>query len=171
MMIGSKVCLGPLMKADAPIIFNWRNRLDVLHEDGLYRPLAQLGFDEWFAGIGRDPARVVFSIRRQGDLAFLGYLQIVNIHGAYRSADVGIMIGEKEHRRQGYGSEALQMCVQFCWQELNLQRLALVVVGDNPAALRTYQKVGFEREGVMRRSTYVNGEFRDTTVMALLRPL
>jgi diamine N-acetyltransferase len=169
MLIGSRICLGPVFQADAPIIFNWRNRRDVLHLDGLYRPLSQGSFDEWFTGIGRDPSRVVFSIRRQGDLAFLGYVQVVNIQNANRSGEIGIMIGEQAHRGQGYGQEALKLCVQFCWQELNLQRLTLAVVGDNPAAFHTYQKAGFEREGLMRRAVYVNGEFRDTTLMALLR--
>jgi RimJ/RimL family protein N-acetyltransferase len=171
MLIGGKVCLGPMLKADAPIIFNWRNRVDVLHQDGLYRPLSQGNFDDWFNGIGRDPSRVVFSIRRQGDLNFLGYIQVVNINAAYRTADLGIMIGEKDNRGKGYGQEALRLCVEFCWKELNLQRLGLIVVGENPAAVRTYEKVGFEREGVMRRSCYVNGEFRDTTFMSVLRPL
>lgn len=170
MLIGSRVCLGPVFQADAPIIFNWRNRLDVLHLDGLYRPMSQARFDEWFAGIGRDPGRVVFSIRRQGDLAFLGYIQIVDIQAAHRSAEIGIMIGEKEQRGHGYGQEALKLCVDFCWKELNLQRLSLKVVGDNPAALHTYRKAGFECEGVMRRCIYLAGEFRDTTLMALLRP-
>jgi RimJ/RimL family protein N-acetyltransferase len=170
MLIGSRVCLGPMFQADAPIIFNWRNRLDVLHLDGLYRPLSQSGFDEWFASIGRDPGKVVFSIRRQGDLAFLGYIQIVNIQVAHHSAEIGIMIGEADHRCRGYGTEALRMCVEFCWKELNLQRLGLQIVGDNPLALHVYRKVGFEPEGLLRRSAYVGGEFKDTTVMALLRP-
>jgi RimJ/RimL family protein N-acetyltransferase len=169
MLIGSKVCLGPMFQADAQIIFNWRNRLDVLHLDGLYRPLSQGVFDEWFGGIGRDSSRVVFSIRRHGDLAFLGYIQITNIQSASRCAEVGITIGETEHRGKGYGQEALRMCVDFCWRELNLQRLSLRVIGDNPAAIHTYRKVGFEHEGLMRRSAYVNGELRDTTLMALLR--
>jgi len=170
MLIGSRVCLGPMFQADAPIIFNWRNSVDILRLDGLYRPLSQSSFDEWFARIGRDPSMVVFSIRRQGDLAFLGYLQIVNIQAAPRAAEIGIMIGDKEHRGRGYAQEALRLCIEFCWKELNLQRLSMKVVGDNPAAVHTYQKAGFELEGVMRRAAYVDGEFRDMTLLALLRP-
>jgi RimJ/RimL family protein N-acetyltransferase len=170
MLIGSSICLGPVFQEDAPTIFNWRNRKDILHLDGLYRPLSQGGFDEWYGRIGRDASMVVFSIRRQGDLAFLGYLQIVNIQAAHRSAEIGIMIGEPEHRGRGYGQEALKLSAQFCWQELNLQRLSLRVVGDHPAALHTYQKAGFEVEGVLRRANYAAGEFRDITLLALLRP-
>jgi RimJ/RimL family protein N-acetyltransferase len=169
MLIGTKVCLGPMFQADAPIVFNWRNSMDLMHLDGLYRPVSQGSFDEWFGSIGKDPARVVFSIRRQGDLQFLGFVQIINLHPVFHSAEIGIMIGAAEHRGQGYGQEALRLCVQFCWQELNLQRLSMLVVGENAPALRSYGKAGFEREGVLRRCYYLDGEFRDVTVMGLLR--
>ena len=35
MLIGTKICLGPMFHADAPILFNWRNTVDLMHMDGL----------------------------------------------------------------------------------------------------------------------------------------
>lgn len=151
------------------MVFKWRNRPELMRVDGLYRPVSQLNFDEWFNGIGRDPTRVVFSIRQLGALNFLGYLQITNITPTVQSAEIGIMIGEPAHRGRGYGQEALRLGVEFCWRDLNLQRLSLAVIGDNPAALRAYEKVGFEREGVARRAAFADGAYRDVTLMALLR--
>lgn len=169
MLIGGKVCLGPMFQTDAPILFKWRNRFELMQLDGLYRPVSQHSFEEWFNSIGKDPLRVVFAIRRQGDLAFLGYVQVINIQPVFRSAEIGIMIGEAEHRGQGFGQEALRLCINYCWRELNLQRLSLMVVGENPVAVHTYQKVGFECEGVLRRSIYRNGAYADAIVMGLLR--
>ena len=169
MLIGTKICLGPMFHADAPILFNWRNTVDLMHMDGLYRPVSQSSFDQWFSGIGKEPTRVVFSIRQQGDLKLLGFVQIVNLHPVFRTAELGIMIGDDVNRGKGYGQEALRLCVQFCWNELNLQRLSVLVIGDNPRAFHTYQKVGFEREGVLRRAYYVDGAYRDVPQMGLLR--
>jgi RimJ/RimL family protein N-acetyltransferase len=171
MLLGNKVCLGPLLRTDGPIIFGWRNTLDVMRLDWCYRPSDQTGFEEWFNGVGRDPSRVVFAIRRKADMEFVGYIQVVNINSAFRSGELGIMMGNETHRGQGYGSEALRLCVDFAWQELNLQRLSLALVGDNPAALHVYLNSGFEREGVLRRAVYSRGEFKDVTLMALLRPV
>jgi RimJ/RimL family protein N-acetyltransferase len=169
MLLGAKVCLGPLLRVDGPVIFGWRNSPDVMHLDWCYRPGDQTGFEEWFNNAGKDPHRVVFAIRRREDMEFLGYIQIVNINAAFRSAEIGIMIGRETHRCQGYGKEALRLCIEFCWQELNLQRLSLKLVGDNPAALNAYRRCGFEHEGTLRRSVYSKGRFRDVTLMALLR--
>jgi RimJ/RimL family protein N-acetyltransferase len=169
MLIGTQVCLGPLFQEDARLIFTWRNRVELMHLDGLYRPVSQVQFDEWFNGAGKDASRVVFSIRRQGDLELLGFLQINHIHPVYRSAEIGILIGEAVNRGKGYGQEALRLGVGFCWSELNLQRVSVAIVGANAQALHAYRKVGFEHEGVMRRAIYVAGKFEDLTFMGMLR--
>ena len=169
MLIGTKICLGPLFREDSRLIFAWRNRVELMHQDGLYRPLSQVQFDEWFNGAGKEPSRVVFSIRKQGALELVGFIQINNIHPVHHTAEIGILIGESSNRGQGYGQEAMRLCVDFCWKELNLQRLWVAIVGVNPQAEHAYRKVGFEHEGVMRRAIYVAGKYEDVTFMALLR--
>jgi RimJ/RimL family protein N-acetyltransferase len=171
MLIGSDIVLGPLTRADAGPIFGWRNTVEVMHLDGLYRPVSQLNFDEWFNSVGKDPSRVVFAIRRRSDQAFVGYVQISGIHPVFHSADLSIMIGDRANRSKGYGREALRLCIGFCWNELNLQRLTMIVLADNAAAITAYEKAGFEREGQMRRAVYLDGAFKDTIVMGLLRPV
>ncbi len=169
MLIGEKVCLGPALQPDAGVIFNWRNTVSLMHLNGQYLPVSQRSFDDWFNSIGRDLTSVVFSIRKKSDLSLIGYVQITDIHPIFRSAQIGIMIGDAVNRRKGYGQEALKLCIGFCWNELNLQRLHLMIAGTNEAAANAYKKVGFELEGVLRRSIYANGEYMDGTIMGLLR--
>lgn len=170
MLSGDKVSLGPLTRGDGPLLFAWLNQVGVGRINGSYRPTDEVKFDQWFTGIGADPARVVFAIRRKGDARLLGYVQIVDINAAYRTAVLGILIGAERDRGQGIGREAVQLAIDFCWQDLNLQRLTLYVFGDNPRAVRTYLGVGFEVEGTMRRAAFTDGRFQDVTVMGLLRP-
>ena len=169
MLIGEKVCLGPVLQPDGPMFFGWMNSLDLVHDNGPYRPTDQASFDRWFGGIGQDPTRVVFAIRHRRDLRLMGYVQLINIMPAPRTAELGILIGAPSDRGQGYGQEAVRMAVQFGWRDLNLQRISLLVIGENPGAVRVYLKTGFEVEGVLRRASYVNGAFRDITIMGLLR--
>jgi RimJ/RimL family protein N-acetyltransferase len=169
MLIGTKVCLGPVLTEDAPKLLNWQNSLGLCHINGAYRPCDQARFDDWFFGIAKDNSRVVFSIRRQGDLQLLGYLQIVDIHPVHRTGELGILIGNADQQGQGYGQEALSLAITFCWRDLNLQRLSLCVVGENPRAIHVYQKSGFVMEGLRRRAAYVNSSYVDVTLMGLLR--
>jgi RimJ/RimL family protein N-acetyltransferase len=168
-LIGDKVCLGPLLQGDAPLLFDWLNSLEVAHANGLYRPVDQVKFDQWFMGVGADAARVVFAIRRYGDLRLLGYLQLINIQPVARLAEMGLLIGDPSDRGAGFGQEAIALALSFCWRDLNLQRVSMFVVGDNPAAIRAYGKAGFSVEGRMRRAAYADGGFHDMTVMGVLR--
>ena len=169
MLIGERVCLGPILIGDGPKLFNWLNTLDLAHGNGPYRPMDENRFSGWLASFVDDPARVLFAVRRQGDLRLMGYLQLTNIQPVARSADLGVLIGDAADQGQGFGQEAVRLAAEFCWRDLNLQRLGLQVVGDNPRAIGAYAKAGFVVEGVMRRAAYVEGGYRDVTVMGLLR--
>lgn len=51
----------------------------------------------------------------------------------------------------------------------DLQRVSLMIVGENEPAMRAYKKAGFEEEGVLKRAIFTNGVYRDATIMGLLR--
>jgi RimJ/RimL family protein N-acetyltransferase len=169
MLIGTSICLGPVLQGDAPLLFNWRNRLDLVRANGPYRPLDQVKFDGWLSSLGSDPGQVVFAIRQKQDMRLTGYLQITNIQPVPRTAELGILIGAEADQGKGFGQEAVRLGLEFCWRDLNLQRVTLFVVGDNPRAVRAYEKTGFITEGVLRRASYIDGVFCDVTVMGALR--
>jgi diamine N-acetyltransferase len=169
MLIGEKVCLGPVLNGDLPLLFAWFDNPDMAGANGPYRPQSETQFAQWLHGAAGDPARVMFVIRKRADLRLLGHLHISNIQTAMRSADIGLGLGQPADRGQGYGPEALRLAVGFCWRELNLQRLCLTVLGNNPWAQHVYEKAGFEVEGRLRRATFVDGQFHDVIVMGMLR--
>jgi RimJ/RimL family protein N-acetyltransferase len=169
MLLGEHVCLGPVLASDRAPLFAWFNDAGQARMHGSYRPMDETGFEQWFAGAGRDPARVVFSIRQKSDLRLLGCVEISEINSVARTANVGVTIGAEADRDHGFGHEAIELAIGYSWRDLNLQRLSLAVVGDNPRAVRAYERVGFELEGTMRRAAYIGGAFQDITIMGLLR--
>jgi RimJ/RimL family protein N-acetyltransferase len=170
MLNGEKVCLGPVLNGDIAMLFNWFDTLEIVGASGPYRPASEAKFHQWLAGAANDPSRVLFAIRKQGDLRLVGHVHISSIQPVFRCADIGLGIGPVGDRGQGYGGEALSMAVQYCWRELNLQRVALTVLSHNPRAMRLYERLGFQTEGRLRRATYVDGQFHDIIIMSLLRP-
>ena len=171
MLIGEKVCLGPVLNGDLPLLFAWFDNPDIAGANGPYRPQSETKFAQWLHGAAGDPTRVMFVIRKRDDLRLLGHLHISNIQTAMRGAELGVGIGQPGDRGQGYGPEALGLAVAFCWRELNLQRLSLTVLGNNPWAQHVYEKTGFQVEGRLRRATFVDGQFHDVIVMGMLCPV
>ena len=84
-----------------------------------------------------------------------------------RPAEIGMAV-VKEWRGCGVGTALMEACVDWA-RERGIHKLALQVWPHNGAAIRLYEKFGFEREGVLR-SHYrrQNGEIWDAIVMGLL---
>ena len=84
-----------------------------------------------------------------------------------RAAEIGMAVAEA-WRGRGVGTALMQECVDWA-RERGIHKLALQVWPHNDAAIRLYEKFGFEREGILRAHyRRQNGEFWDAIVMGLL---
>jgi diamine N-acetyltransferase len=167
---GSKIMIGPVLAADCAPMFRWFNDVEAARLDLAYRPIDWASHKAWFESLGRDPSKVLFAIRRIGEAALVGSVTVAQIQSVHRSAEIGVRIGEESDRGQGFGSEAIGLATEFCWRYLNLERVWLQAFEHNERAIRAYEKVGFEREGVLRRAAYIDGQWVDVVMMAKLRP-
>ncbi|HEV2913117.1 MAG TPA: GNAT family N-acetyltransferase [Pyrinomonadaceae bacterium] len=73
-----------------------------------------------------------------------------------------------EWQGKGIGSALMRACVEMADKWLNLTRLELEVYTDNEAAIRLYERFGFEREGTLRRYAFRDGLYVDAYLMARL---
>ena len=86
-----------------------------------------------------------------------------------RRAELGIAIGAKQYWDRGYGTNAVRLLLRHAFENLNLNRVSLVVFESNPRAIHVYKKVGFIEEGRMREFHFSGGEYCDTLIMSMLR--
>jgi RimJ/RimL family protein N-acetyltransferase len=70
-------------------------------------------------------------------------------------------------RRQGVGRQLLLDLLDW-GAAAGMIRFELGVLPDNEGALRLYESLGFEREGVRRAARQWQGDFHDEILMALL---
>lgn len=170
MLVGRCVKLGPILPHDFPMLFRWADDLEAARLNEAYRPAVWKNQEELWFNVGKDPSRVFFSIRKIEPDAIIGYVQIANIDAVHRSALLGIRIGEPVERSKGYGTEAINLAIKFCWNHLNLSRISLIVFATNERAIKLYSSLGFEIEGVQRRAVFIDGRWIDLVMMALLHP-
>ena len=72
-------------------------------------------------------------------------------------------------RRQGVCTRALRLLTRHALDELSVQRVDLVTDPDNVASQRVAEKVGFQREGVLRAHLrHPDGRIRDSVMFSLL---
>lgn len=82
---------------------------------------------------------------------------------------IGISVHD-DWQGKGVGKELMRAIVDLADNWLNLTRLELEVYADNEAAIRLYERFGFEVEGRLRQHALRNGEFVDSIIMGRLRP-
>ncbi len=96
----------------------------------------------------------------------------VGLHDATpedRCAGLGIAIGEHEYLDGGYGSDIMRTVCRYGFEVLNLHRIELTVFDWNTRAIRCYEKVGFQHEGVLRDGMFKAGRWNQLVYMGLLR--
>jgi len=170
MLTGKRVTIGPVVPEDFGPLFCWINDLEAMRLDAAYRPVDLVAHQQWCQALGTDPTRVFFAVRKINQVEIIGYVHIFNINSVHRSAELGIRIGSKLNRHQGYGREALALALNFCWNHANLNRVQLTVFKHNSHALKVYAAAGFRREGVLRKAAFIDGAWTDIVVMGTLRP-
>ncbi len=87
----------------------------------------------------------------------------------YRHASIDLFLDPAFHGR-GLGTEAIRRVVRHLFDDLGHHRITIDPAVANAAAIRTYEKVGFRRVGVMRRyERDADGEgWHDGLLMELL---
>ncbi|MHC9059915.1 GNAT family N-acetyltransferase [Pantoea sp. y20] len=70
---------------------------------------------------------------------------------------------------RGIGEKLIRHAIDYAFNWLGIMRIELEVFHDNERALRLYQKLGFEREGVKRKACLRDGEYHDIVQMAKLK--
>lgn len=99
-----------------------------------------------------------------GDL--VGRCGIIRLDWKNRVGEIGMMIGAP-YRGRGYGTEALALLCRFAFGEMNLHKLKVSVFAFNKAAIRCYEKNGFQQEGVLREEVFRDGAYQDVVELAL----
>ena len=103
------------------------------------------------------------------DDTHIGFCGLSGLSEVNRCAEYFILIGETEHWNKGFGTDAGRFVLDYGFSILGLNRIWLTVSEPNIGAIKSYKKIGFRKEGIMREACCRNGIFHSKIVMGLLR--
>lgn len=169
MLTGERLYLGPLEKSDSDQLFDWINDRRLVMKNSNYKPIDRLSHENWLNSIVKNELVRIFAIRKKEDDNLVGTCQLYAIDWINSSAELQIRIGSQSERGKGIGTEAVFLLLSYGFEDLNMHRIYLNVYEENLAAIKVYKKNGFSKEGLLRQSNYINGEYVNVMVMAILR--
>ncbi|HEY8178921.1 MAG TPA: GNAT family protein [Candidatus Limnocylindria bacterium] len=110
----------------------------------------------------------VYAVCELGDDRFVGTTWLKEVNMIDGSAELAIFM-DRDHLGGGWGTDAQRALLAFGFGSLGLERVWLTVDPANDRAVRSYEKVGFRREGLMRNARRGPNGLEDSLLMAILR--
>ena len=168
---GVKILLRPLCEVDLNDRYlSWLNDGEVTRfmETGTF-PVTARELQEFYENTAKSKTDVLFAIVDKETDLHIGNIKLGGINWVHRFADLGIMIGDKPYWGKGYGREACSLLLKYAFETLNLNKVTLGVYGNHAAAIKAYEKVGFQIEGRISGLLNFEGRYVDKVILGISR--
>ncbi|MEU1039385.1 GNAT family protein [Streptomyces sp. NPDC005907] len=170
MLRGDKIGLRARHEEDIPILRAELYDDVVTHsrsDSRPWRPISPGSKDSRLVVDDKDQQNVPFSVMELDGGTLVGTAVLWGIDNHSRSAHIGLGLLPSS-RGKGYGTDVVAVLCHYGFVVRGLQRLQIETLSDNAAMLRSAERNGFVREGVLRSSAWVMGEFLDEVLLGLL---
>jgi ribosomal-protein-alanine N-acetyltransferase len=158
---GKLVNLRIMEREDLSILLKWDNNPEFMGE---YEPLRQetkmesektydnLKDAQWFFVEKKDGTKIgyIAHFLASGEIE-LGYFTVPS------------------ERSRGYVSEAIRMMVDYLFLSKDAVRIQAKADPENIASWKALEKAGFKREGILRKTFYCRGKWRDDCMYGIPR--
>ncbi|MFD1408474.1 GNAT family N-acetyltransferase [Kroppenstedtia eburnea] len=165
---GERVYLRPPEKRDLGLFYQSFYNPMVRRLTGTYRVMSMDAMGSWLERVTHDESRLLLCIVDREDDRVVGDVELLEMDPVNRSAHIRIALRDEKEFGKGYGTEAMGLMLDHGFGCLNLHRIELEVFDYNHRAIRTYEKLGFRREGVRREALFYEGAYHDVIQMGLL---
>lgn len=138
--------------------------------EAFWRERLEIAVEEYHAGRS---ARFVLQARGAEaclDAPIVGTCNYTNVvRGPFLACNLGYQIA-RIHQGQGLMAEALRETNAFAFREMRLHRIMANHRPENERSARLLERLGFAREGLARDYLFIDGEWRDHVLTALVNP-
>ena len=125
-------------------------------------------FIDFFTKNYHEKRGIRWGIEMRGTKGIIGKIGFNAWLPKHKRAELGNEI-HPEHWRKGYASEAVSRVLSYGFDVMDLTRIGAVVFIGNDASHKLLTKIGFQKEGVLKKYMYQNGVANDTYVYSLLK--
>lgn len=171
MLKGKKISLYAVEKEDLHKLLEWRNNPDFRKHFREYRELNMHQQEIWFEEqVVKDPATLMFSIKRNDSNELLGCCGFVYINWVHRHADLSLYIGWKDTYidEGGYAEESCRLLLDYGFNELCLNKVWTEIYSFDDKKKKLYDKLGLKVDGVLRENYFYERKYWDSYILSIL---
>lgn len=124
---------------------------------------------EYIKTVSSSPVTKVFAICIEESDLHIGNISLQQISQKNQSAELAILMGEKNFWGKGYAKEAAKALIEYAFDELELHRIYCGTHIDNIAMQKLAISIGMTQEGVLKDAMYKNGRFYDIIEYGIIK--
>jgi ribosomal-protein-alanine N-acetyltransferase len=162
---GKNVNLRIMEKEDLPLFAEWFNKPEVFGE---YNPLRQMSRTDAEKLLENPNELKPFIIEKKdgSKIGFIAHFYVLHVAG--KQLEIGYSLVPSE-RGKGCCTEAVKIMVDHLFLSKDIGRIQAQTDPRNVASQKVLEKVGFKKEGTLRKNFFTRGEWRDAYVYSILR--
>jgi UDP-4-amino-4,6-dideoxy-N-acetyl-beta-L-altrosamine N-acetyltransferase len=170
MILGKTIRLVALESKHKDRIRDWSNDPEIARFLGRWKPVSEIEHEQWFSTLHKNPSHMYFAIETLDQEKHIGNIWLCDIDERNRKAEIRIMIGETDNQNRGLGTEAIQVISDYAFRDLNLHKVYAYVLGTNPRAKKSFEKVGFVLEGTLQKDRWSENQYIDVFLLGRINP-
>ncbi|MFA1822934.1 GNAT family N-acetyltransferase [Virgibacillus oceani] len=160
-------------KKDFDLLISWIDSPEFLMQwagSNFSYPLNHDQLNQYIKGANEQNSRVhIYKVIFNETNKTIGHISLNNIDLKNRSARMGkVLLGDNSLRGKGIGREMVDALLNIAFNDLSIHRVGLGVFDFNELAIRSYEKVGFVKEGLLRDVRKMGDEYWSLWEMSIL---
>lgn len=168
-LIGPNVRLVPIGPDHLETARQWVNDPEVAERVLRCLPVHPRDQQRWYETAVDRPDRFVFAIETLADGRHIGTTGLYHVDWIHRRAEFWIIIGPREARGRGFGTEAAKLIVGYAFDSLNLHKVYAHADEANAPALSAFRKAGFRDEALLQQEYYIRGRYHNIRRLCVFR--
>ena len=166
MLRGEYVILRAPEISDALIICAWQSDREVTKFLPFVHPISQTRQCSIIKQASLDRNNITLIIETEDEIP-IGLCSLKNIDWINSTAEISVIIYAKSCWGREYGYDAVKTLTNFGMFEINLFTIYANIIEDNERAIKCFQKVGYEIEGVLYDRLFKEGKPKNLVSMSI----
>jgi len=168
---GNTIYLRALEPEDLEFIYAIENNESVWEVSNTQTPYSRFLIRQYLENAHQDiyeAKQLRLAICLSDTFEAIGLIDLFDFDPKNNRAGVGIVISNESNRNSGIGSEALQLVINYAFNQLQLHQLYANIGSDNEISKQLFTKFGFQKIGTKKDWIKVDNIFKDEILFQLI---
>ena len=172
-LTGKKIYLRALEPDDLDFIYQLENDETLWHVSNTNTPYSKFLIKQYLENAHQDlfeAKQLRLAVCKNNSFEAIGLIDLFDFEPNHHRAGIGIVIADKTNRNSGLGNEALQLLIDYAFNQLQLHQVYANIGTSNTQSLHLFATFGFETVGVKKDWIFAFNSYQDEAIVQLINP-